>query len=105
MPSIPGFRMLDEFVDRVGEFRGFCDVLDSNRGAIIALWGPGGIGKSALLTRYMEACQKRSIKWAYIEWRDSRRYGYLDLMRPIREQSSDAQYSSFNDWITFYIVP
>jgi hypothetical protein len=104
MRSVPASHLLKDFVDRTNELQKFLSLLD-NRSGIQCLWGPGGIGKSTLIYRMADECNVRGIPWCLIEWRDSRRYSYLDFMRRIRDETSAESYSHFNDVVNFYTVP
>jgi len=72
---------------------------------IMCLHGPGGIGKSVLLSRMMEECNKRDLEWLYIEWEDTKRFNYLDIMRKIRNNTVPSLFQLFNDRVNFYTVP
>src|SRR5262245_52423010 len=63
------------------------------------------MGKSALLNRMIETCESRGTRWVYIEWRDSRRYNYLDMMRIIREDTVPPLFALFNDRVNFHNAP
>ena len=53
----------------------------------------------------MEECAKRKVDWVHMEWEDSRRFNYLDVMRQIREATDPALFQLFNDRVNFYTVP
>jgi hypothetical protein len=63
------------------------------------------MGKSSLLSRFMSECNHRKMRWIYLEWRDSRRYSYLDVMRRVRQESDPSLFHLFNDRVDFYTVP
>jgi len=100
-----GSALLHEFVDRASEVREFCELLATGNPAIVGIWGAGGIGKSALLARLVQECEAKSARAVAIEWRDSRRYSYLDLMRRIRDLTQPEMFGHFNDRVNFYTVP
>jgi hypothetical protein len=105
MAIIPAAHLLTEFVDRIREVGEFSSLLQQRDGAIVCIWGPGGIGKSVLVTRLMQECESRGIRWVISEWRDSSRYSYLDLMRRIRDRTQPDLFNSFNDRVNFYTAP
>jgi tetratricopeptide (TPR) repeat protein len=106
--KIPAKHILQEFVDRTREVAGFERLLSDSTGdfprRIMCIYGPGGTGKSVLLSRMMAECELREIGWVYIEWEDSRRYNYLDVMRMIRDSTAPHLFHLFNDRVNFYTV-
>lgn len=104
MSAIPIPKLLPDFVDRTSQLSDFRAMADTGSG-VLCLWGPGGIGKSTLVSRLTEECQARNVQWVTIEWRDSRRYGYLDFMRRIRDAIGSEPFFAFNDVVNFYTVP
>ena len=103
--KVPRQSLLARFVDRTQEVSEFQKLLEQSPSGILCLHGPGGIGKSAVLSRMMDECEKRGIRWIHIEWEDSRRYNYLDVMRRIRDGTEPAMFQLFNDRVNFYTVP
>jgi hypothetical protein len=104
--KIPAVHVLEQFVNRVGELSRFEEMLTKRSKRIMCISGPGGIGKSTLLIRMMKACEDRGLNWVYLEWADSRRYSYLDLMRAIRDKTEKPSlFQLFNDRVNFYFVP
>src|SRR5579864_3017269 len=101
MPVIPAGHLLGEFVDRSLEIEAFHGLLDGHGPPILRISGSGGMGKSSLLSRFMSECNKRSMRWIHLEWRDSRRYNYLDIMRRVREGSDPSLFHFFNDRVNF----
>ncbi|MGH8064755.1 MAG: ATP-binding protein [Candidatus Entotheonellia bacterium] len=106
--KIPAKHILQEFVDRTREVAGFerllSDSSEDSPGRIMCIYGPGGTGKSVLLSRMMAECERRGIGWVYIEWEDSRHYNYLDVMRMIRDTTAPHLFHLFNDRVNFYTV-
>jgi len=105
VPKIPFSQILKDFVDRTREVAGFESLFNDSPKRIIGIYGPGGMGKSALLNRMIETCDSRGTRWVYIEWRDSRRYNYLDMMRIIREDTVPSLFALFNDRVNFHNAP
>jgi len=103
--KIPSTNILKDFVDRVQELDGFEKMVGNLAKRVMCIYGPGGIGKSILLSKMMEECEKRGMRWNYTEWRDSKHYGYLDLMRKIRNETSPSLFLLFNDRVNFYMEP
>src|SRR5208283_5056843 len=97
--------LLNEFVDRVNEVSDFCELLALSDSSIVCIWGAAGIGKSALLARLIQECEHRGVRAVETEWRDSRRYSYLDLMRRIRDRTRPELFYPFNDRVNFYTAP
>lgn len=104
MRATPAAHLLADFVDRNQQLADFVQ-LTEKRGGILCLWGPGGIGKSTLVSRLTEECNLRHMQWVHVEWRDSRLYGYLDFMRRVRDETQKELFFSFNDVVNFYTVP
>jgi hypothetical protein len=104
MPVIPAAHLLGEFVDRSSELEAFRKLLDGQGPPILRISGSGGMGKSSLLSRFMSECDQRKMRWIHLEWRDSRRYNYLDIMRRVRQESDPALFDFFNDRVNFYTV-
>lgn len=103
--KVPAAGILKEFVDRTRELAGFERLLTASTTRIVCVHGPGGIGKSLLLSRMMEECERRGVRWVHIAWEDSRRYNYLDLMRRLRDGTESSLFHLFNDRVNFYTVP
>ena len=102
MEKIPAENILKYFVDRVQEVDGFKKIIGNLARRVMCIYGPEGIGKSTLLSKMMEECEKQGIRWNYTEWRDLSRYGYLDLTRKIRDETSPSLFQLFNDQVNFY---
>ena len=103
--KVPAKNILKQFVDRAREFMGFEKMLGSPDICIMCFYGPGGIGKSLLVSRMINECENRGLRWVYIEWEDSRRYNYMDVMRKIRDDTEPSLFELFNDRVNFYTVP
>ncbi len=103
--KIPAAHILKQFVNRTREVAGFENLLSDKAKRIMCISGPGGIGKSVLLSRMMEKCAERKLDWVQIEWEDSRRFNYLDVMREIRKATDPTLFQLFNDRVNFYTVP
>lgn len=103
--KIPAAHILTQFVNRTRELTGFENLLSDKTKRIMCIFGPGGIGKSVLLSRMMEKCAERKLDWVHIEWEDSRRFNYLDVMRKIRKETDPTLFQLFNDRVNFYTVP
>ena len=103
--KIPAAHILKQFVNRTREVAGFESLLSDKTRRIMCVSGPGGIGKSVLLSRMMEECAARKLDWVQIEWENSRRFNYLDVMREIRKSTDPTLFQLFNDRVNFYMVP
>lgn len=100
--EIPDEVVLREFVDRKPILAALRDMLDNPGSPRRAMWvyGPGGMGKSILLSRMMKECRERNARWLHAEWRDTERYSYLDLMRRLRDVSRRPDlFSLFTDQV------
>ena len=102
MEKIPAENYLRYFIDRVQEVDGFKKIIKNLKTRVMCIYGPEGIGKSILLSKMMKECEKQGIRWNYTEWSDRSRYGYLDLMRKIRDETSPSKFELFNDQVNFY---
>jgi len=103
--KVPAKNILKQFVDRAKEFTVFEKMLGSPVIRIMCFHGPGGIGKSVLVSRMINECENRGLRWVYIEWEDSRRYNYMDVMRKIRDETEPSLFQLLNDRVNFYTVP
>lgn len=103
--KIPAAHILRDFVDRTRELAGFQQSLGAGEKRIICIQGPGGIGKSALLSRMMLECQQKQLRWVHLEWEDSHRYTHLDIMRQLRDGTEPEAFQLFNDRVNYYTVP
>lgn len=100
--EIPSESVLREFVDRKPILKAFRNMLESPEAPFRVMWvyGDGGMGKSILLSRMMQECRERNIRWLHAEWRDTERYSYLDLMRRLRDVSRRLDlFSLFTDQV------
>lgn len=106
MTRIPAEHLLKYFVDRLREVSEFDKMMDGTGVRILCIQGPGGMGKSQLLHRMMQECETRGFRWVSIEWEDSRKYDYLEIMCEIRKQiKQDLMFQLFNDFVNSYMVP
>ena len=82
----PASRGADPFCDPIGKSAARMPFRKPRRSTkrIMCIYGSGGIGKSVLLSRMMEKCVERKLNWVHIEWEDSRRFNYLDVMQEIK---------------------
>ena len=103
--KIPAAHILKQFVNRTREVAGFKNLLSDKTKRIMCINGPGGIGKSVLLSRMMEECNGRKLDWVHFEWEDSRRFNYLDVMREIRKATDPTLFQLFTDRVNFYMKP
>jgi hypothetical protein len=100
--QIPDEVVLREFVDRKPILAAFRKMLTDTASPLRAMWvyGPGGMGKSILLSRLMLECRSCKVRWLHAEWRDTERYSYLDLMRRLRDVSRRLDlFSLFTDQV------
>lgn len=94
--------LLRSFVDRSREVRHFEGMLGGGPVRILAIQGPGGVGKSLLVDRMLDVCARRGIRPIRIEWDDSQRYNYLDIMRQVRDQTEISLFDLFTDRVNYY---
>lgn len=97
--------MLKHFVDRAQILEEFSALLGAPEKKILCIQGPGGIGKSLLISRMITLCENQHISWVYVQWEDNRRLSYLDIMRRVREGSDPGLFQLFTDRVNFYYVP
>lgn len=106
MAKIPAQHLLKQFVDRIREMAEFTKMIKGSGVCLMCIQAPGGMGKSQLLHRMMDECDKQGMKWVSIEWEDSKKYNYLDIMREIRDQAKeDVLFQLFNDRVNSYMKP
>lgn len=104
--KIPSEHILGAFVDRVDALNGFTSILGDENKRIMWIAGPSGIGKSVLLSRMMFECRQREVPWLHVEWHSSHRYGYLDLMRRLRDVADRPEvFNLFNDRVNYFTKP
>jgi hypothetical protein len=102
---VPGFHRLKHFVDRAQILQEFGALLAAPAKLILCIQGPGGIGKSLLISRMISLCEGQQVRWVYVEWEDYRRFNYLDIMRRVRDGSEPDLFQLFTDRVNFYTVP
>ena len=105
LKRVPSEQVLHRFVDRREALTWFRHLVDEPSGAQRAMWihGQSGIGKSMLLSRLIKECCERDVRWLHAEWRDTRRFGYLDLMRRLRDEAGrDELFQLFNDQVNHF---
>jgi hypothetical protein len=100
-------RRLRRFVDREAEMRVFGAMLDQTPPdqPVAMVWGDGGMGKSSLLDRMEGECALRGMTQAKVVWSETRNHDYLGIMRKIRNDLGEAQFSTFNHLANFFTVP
>ncbi len=98
---------LARFVDREGEMRSFCRMLDDSdlSRPVMVVWGEGGMGKSSLLLRMMHECSLRSLIKAEIIFSNTRDQSYLAVMRKIRDDVGAPKFGQFTQLVNFYYNP
>jgi AAA ATPase domain len=95
---------LARFVDREGEIRSFCrmlDALDWSR-PVMVIWGEGGMGKTSLLLRMMHECSLRSLIKAEVTFSNTRDQNYLEVMRKIRDDVGAIKFGQFTQLVNFF---
>lgn len=93
------------FVDRTAEMQHFCQFLESNEKRAMLVCGEGGLGKSLLLNRMINDCNRHNLHTAKVEWTNTRNYDYLWLMRNLRDQINPAGFKAFTDLVNYFTVP
>lgn len=107
MPAkIPAPHLLRYFVNRAREMGELEHMLIDSQVRVLCLWGPGGMGKSVLLSKMLQVCNNKGLNTAYVQWETDRGYNYLDVMRQIRDQTGpDTLFQLFNDKVNFFTNP
>lgn len=107
MPAkIPAPHLLKYFVNRTREMGELEHMLIDSQVRVLCLWGPGGMGKSVLLSKMLQVCNDRGLNTAYVQWETDRSYNYLDMMRQIRDQTGpETVFQLFNDKVNFFTNP
>jgi hypothetical protein len=95
---------LARFVDREGEMRSFCHMLDDAewQRPVMVVWGEGGMGKSSLLLRMMHECSLRSLIKAEVTFSSTRDQNYLEVMRKIRDDVGAIKFGQFTQLVNFF---
>jgi hypothetical protein len=95
---------LARFVNREGEIRSFCRMLEDPDWPrpVIVIWGEGGMGKSSLLLRMMHECSLRSLIKAEVTFSNTREQSYLEVMRKIREDVGAIKFGQFTQLVNFF---
>src|SRR4051812_12560582 len=95
---------LAQFVDREGELKNFCRMLDDDTypRPIMILWGDGGMGKTSLLLRMVHECSLRDLTKAEIIWNDTRSHDYVAVMRKIRDDIGARRFIEFTNLVNFF---
>jgi hypothetical protein len=98
---------LARFVDREGEMRSFCGMLEQKDWPrpIMLIWGEGGMGKSSLLMRMVHECSLRQFGKAEVFWTDTRNHDYVAVMRKIRDDVGAGSFVEFTNLINFFTAP
>lgn len=107
MPAkIPAPHLLKYFVNRTREMGELERMLIDPQVRVLCLYGPGGMGKSVLLSKMLHVCNEKGLNTAYIQWEIDRSYNYLDIMRQIRDQTEpEILFQLFNDKVNFFTNP
>src|SRR5215831_13769264 len=107
MPAkVPAPHLLKYFVNRTREMGALEQMLIGSQVRILCLYGPGGMGKSVLLSKMIQVCSEKGLGTAYIQWETDRSYNYLDIMRQIRDQTGpESLFQLFNDKVNFFTDP
>jgi hypothetical protein len=97
---------LSQLVDREGEIKNFCAMLDSPDWPrpISLFWGEGGIGKSSLLFRMIHECSARHLLKAEVFWTDIYNHDYLAVMRKIRDDLGADKFSEFTKLVNYFFT-
>lgn len=104
--KIPAPHLLKYFVNRTREMGELEHMLIDSQVRVLCLWGPGGMGKSVLLSKMLQVCNDRGLNTAYVQWETDRSYNYLDMMRQIRDQTGpETLFQLFNDKVNFFTNP
>jgi hypothetical protein len=99
--------LLAEFTDRDDEMAAFARLLDDKARKLLCIWGEGNLGKTSLLARMADHAVQRGIKTVSFTWQEVS-YGYIDVMRRIRDGLDPARQSCFqpfNDLVNFFTKP
>lgn len=97
-------RRLEEFVDRSVDMGRFCSVLETPKKPVMAVWGPGGIGKSSLMARMIHECANRSCRKVEVIYTEDSIHDYLAIMRKCRDDLTAEGFLAFTDLINYYHV-
>jgi hypothetical protein len=98
---------LARFVNRDGEVRSFCRMLDEPKWPrpVMFVWGNGGMGKSALLLRMMHECSLRGYAKAELIWTETRNHDYLAVMRKMRDDIGAQSFGKFTQLVNYFTDP
>jgi hypothetical protein len=96
---------LAQFVDRVSEFKSFCELLENKQKPIMSIWGDGGLGKTSLKTRMINECARRNLRKAELVWTDIRNHDYLSIMRKIRDDVGFEYFKPFTNLVNYFTDP
>ena len=94
--------LLKSFVDRTTELETFSKIVKKGAGHIFVVHGPGGMGKSLFLQRLIQECEELKAQSVLLEWDDSQRYNYRDIMRRIRDDTDIELFDLFTDRIKYF---
>jgi predicted ATPase len=93
----------ERFVNRNGEIKRFCDVLEKDEYFVLLVSGESGMGKTALHKRLLYECEEmRKIRWAETYWLNTRTYNYLAILRKIRDDIGEIHFQHFTDLLNFF---
>ena len=95
---------LAQLVDREGEIKNFCSMLDDSDWPrpVMVIWGEGGMGKSSLLFRMIHECSLRKITKAEVTWTDIYNHDFLAVMRKIRDDVGADKFSAFTKLVNYF---
>jgi len=93
----------ERFVNRNGEIKRFCDILEKDEHFVMLVSGETGMGKTALHKRLLYECEEmRKIRWAETYWINTRTYNYFAILRKIRDDIGEIHFQHFTDLLNFF---
>src|SRR5690242_18145200 len=92
-----------EFVNRDGELKRFCNIVDDTEYMVMVIYGETGIGKTSLHKRLIYECRDvRNMRWAETFWLNTRSYNYMTVMRKIRDDIGADKFQQFTDLLNYF---